>query len=330
MGRRLRWEPGGSNTRVEDFGALGLPLGEGCTVSPLWDENTRLCDFELMLPMETGQERWRFSCHRISRWQVREYTDIEGGCTAFSLNGEVETDGERFAVPVKTWLAELTRLDGLPLTAGEARRLEEESRAALEGTDLCLVWGANLREEPTSRSRSLGRYHLAPAQVLGRKPGAEVSWYHVQVGGTQGYVSGRYVTFPMDWADFVYRASSPCPVVTAVAGGQLMADMDGGALCALEAWHRLIVLAETENGWLHVLLPDELDGAMAPSGTHGYLRLEDVALWLGAEPFFFPLSARGIMEISHIERKRRPWNVRALYWRAAACAASIPPVCWMR
>lgn len=112
MGRRLRWEPGGSNTRVEDFGALGLPLGEGCTVSPLWDENTRLCDFELMLPMETGQERWRFSCHRISGWQVREYTDIEGGRTAFSLNGEVETDGERFAVPVKTWLAELTAPDG--------------------------------------------------------------------------------------------------------------------------------------------------------------------------------------------------------------------------
>lgn len=50
----LRWEPGGSNARVEDFGALGLPLGEGCAVSPLWDENTRLCDFELLLPTEGG------------------------------------------------------------------------------------------------------------------------------------------------------------------------------------------------------------------------------------------------------------------------------------
>lgn len=65
-------------------------------------------------------------------------------------------DGERFVVPVKTWLAERTRLDSLPLTADEARWLEEESRAAFEGTDLCLIWGVNLREEPTSRSRSLG------------------------------------------------------------------------------------------------------------------------------------------------------------------------------
>ena len=29
----LRWEL--AATRVEDFGALGLPLGEGCAVSPL-------------------------------------------------------------------------------------------------------------------------------------------------------------------------------------------------------------------------------------------------------------------------------------------------------
>lgn len=30
----LRCEPGGSNARVEDFGALGLPLGEGGAVHP--------------------------------------------------------------------------------------------------------------------------------------------------------------------------------------------------------------------------------------------------------------------------------------------------------
>lgn len=283
----LRWEPGGSNARVEDFGALGLPLGEGCAVSPLWDENTRLCDFELLLPTEGGEERWRLGCHRISGWQVREYTDTAGRRTAFALSGGVEMDGERFVVPVKTWLAERTRLDSLPLTADEARRLEEESRAAFEGTDLCLVWGANLRTEPTSRSRSLGMYHVALAQVLGQKPGTEAPWYHVRVGETEGYVSGRYVAFPADWANFVRRASVPCPVAE-TDGGPLMADMDGGgALCVLEAGERLLVLAETEDGWLHVLAPeDDLDGTLNQPGTYGYLRREDVTLWLGEEPVF--------------------------------------------
>ena len=285
----LRWEPGGSNARVEDFGALGLPLGEGCAVSPLWDENTRLCDFELLLPTEGGEERWRLGCHRISGWQVREYTDTAGRRTAFALSGGVEMDGERFVVPVKTWLAERTRLDSLPLTADEARWLEEESRAALEGTDLCLIWGANLRTEPTSRSRSLGMYHVALAQVLGQEPGTEVPWYHVRVGETEGYVSGRYVAFPADWANFVRRASVPCPVAE-TDGGPLMADMDGGgAPYTLEAGRRLLVLAETENGWLHVFVPeDEPDGTLDQPGTYGYLRREDVTLWLGTEPVFSP------------------------------------------
>lgn len=283
----LRWEPGGSNARVEDFGALGLPLGEGCAVSPLWDENTRLCDFELLLPTEGGEERWRLGCHRISGWQVREYTDTAGRRTAFALSGGVEMDGERFVVPVKTWLAERTRLDSLPLTADEARWLEEESRAAFEGTDLCLIWGANLRTEPTSRSRSLGMYHVALAQVLGQKPGTEAPWYHVRVGETEGYVSGRYVAFPADWANFVRRASVPCPVAE-TDGGPLMADMDGGgAPCTLEAGRRLLVLAETEDGWLHVFVPeDDLDGTLDQPGTYGYLRREDVTLWLGGEPVF--------------------------------------------
>lgn len=285
----LRWEPGGSNARVEDFGALGLPLGEGCAVSPLWDENTRLCDFELLLPTEGGEERWRLGCHRISGWQVREYTDTAGRRTAFALSGGVEMDGERFVVPVKTWLAERTRLDSLPLTADEARWLEEESRAAFEGTDLCLIWGVNLRTEPTSRSRSLGMYHVALAQVLGQEPGTEVPWYHVRVGETEGYVSGRYVAFPADWANFVRRASVPCPVAE-TDGGPLMADMDGGgAPYTLEAGRRLLVLAETEDGWLHVFVPeDEPDGTLDQPGTYGYLRREDVTLWLGAEPVFPP------------------------------------------
>ena len=74
----LRCEPGGSNARVEDFGALGLPLGEGCAVHPLWDEDTRLCGFELLLPAEGGEWRWRFGCHAVSGWQAVEHTDTDG------------------------------------------------------------------------------------------------------------------------------------------------------------------------------------------------------------------------------------------------------------
>ena len=46
-------------------------------------------------------------------------------------------------------------------------------------------------------------------------------------------------------------------------------------------------LAETEDGWLHVFLPrDDLDGSLNQPGIYGYLRREDVALWLGPDAYF--------------------------------------------
>ena len=283
---------GGSNARVEDFGALGLPLDGDCAVEPLWDEDTRLCDFELLLSTEAGGGRWRFGYNTQSGWFVRSMRARMARAWRFSWTGAWRRAAGGSICRSSRGLAERTRLDSLPLTAGETRAMEQESRAAFEGTDLCIVWGANLREEPTSRSRSLGMYHVALAQVLGQKPGTEVPWYHVRVGETEGYVSGRYVSFPADWADFAYRASGPCPVTTAVAGSRLMTAMDGGALCTLEAERRLLVLAETEDGWLQVFVPeDEPDGTLDQPGTYGYLRREDVTLWLGTEPVFFPLPA---------------------------------------
>lgn len=121
--------------------------------------------------------------------------------------------------------------------------------------------------------------------------------------------------------------------MTAVAGRSVVTDMDGGgALCVAEAGRRMRVLAETEDGWLHVFLPrDDLDGSLNQPGIYGYLRREDVALWLGPDAYFpeLPPCARAIMDAPNVERKRLSWSGQALCWRAAACAASIPPGCWM-
>ena len=79
-----------------------------------------------------------------------------------------------------------------------------------EEKDLCLIWGANLRAEPTGRSSSLGRYHEAPARVLG----------------------------------------------------------------------------ETEDGWLHVFVPEgDLSWALDQPGTFGYLHRDRIRLWLGAATY---------------------------------------------
>lgn len=87
----MRWwacavSPGGRNARVEDFGALGLPLDEGCAVHPLWDEDTRLCGFELLLPAEGESGCWRRCWTRsrarrslgiMCRWAARRVMSAE-------------------------------------------------------------------------------------------------------------------------------------------------------------------------------------------------------------------------------------------------------------
>ena len=67
----------------------------------------------------------------------------------------------------------------------------------------------------------------------------------------------------------------------------LLALMLPAAACAPGAGQRMRVLAETEDGWLHVFLPrEDLDGSLNQPGTYGYLRREDVALWLGPDAYF--------------------------------------------
>ena len=54
-------------------------------------------------------------------WYLLAHTAPDGTEAVFTPDGCVEINGERFDAPVRTWLAELTRLDDLPLTAPQAQ-----------------------------------------------------------------------------------------------------------------------------------------------------------------------------------------------------------------
>ena len=61
--------------------------------------------------------------------------------------------------------------------------------------DEAFIFGVNLREKPTSQSRSLGQYR-AKVRVLDRAEGVQVPWYQVQLEDKTGWVSGTYVLWP--------------------------------------------------------------------------------------------------------------------------------------
>lgn len=283
----LRWISGNQSVCAEDFGKLGLPLEQDCAIRPLWDENRIGVEFELRLSGAEGETCLRLAAHAMDGWYLLAHTAPDGTEAVFTPDGCVEINGERFDAPVRTWLAELTRLDDLPLTAPQAQRLAQAYLRTAEEKDLCLIWGANLRAEPTGHSSSLGRYHAAPARVLGKEAGRDQPWYYVQAGDTKGYISGRYLTFASDEGRYWERSRIPCPVAVAEAGSLLMRSRESGeALCALEPQQRLRVLGETEDGWLHVFVPEgDLSWALDQPGIFGYLHRDRIRLWLGAATY---------------------------------------------
>ena len=146
--------------------------------------------------------------------------------------------------------------------------------------DRCLVWGANLRVKPTSSSRSLGKYHVALAEVLEEKPGKQLPWYRVRIGNAEGWVSGPYAVEPIDQEGFAHNGSLGIPWAEAQAACSLYASMnESDVLLTLRSQTFMQVLAQTEDGWAHVLVTDRAqDFSLFASGTYGYVRTDAILL----------------------------------------------------
>lgn len=155
------------------------------------------------------------------------------------------------------------------------------------GEDEVFVFGVNFREQPTGNSRSMGKY-TAKARVIGREPGQMTSWYQVRIGDTVGWVSGTYVLWPQNERDSAaiveYLSKMPYFAKTRREAGRhvmLRSEPDGEAVMQLPAGTVMQVISENE-GWLHVILPEDDGWAFDWDGLYGYVRADDVIT--GASP----------------------------------------------
>lgn len=169
------------------------------------------------------------------------------------------------------WVGKPARLD--IMTAAEFPNTQEKlqalDNAPWSGIGGTYVHTANLREQPTGRSRSLGVYRWAIGEKLDSAPGTEWPWYQLRIGDTVGWMSGSYV---MD-----DHGQAPPPAVVQCSGEiSLYLSPDGEVKQTLPAGTAMQILADCD-GWYHVVLPGE-EGAwhLATSGTFGYVRVGDV------------------------------------------------------
>lgn len=84
--------------------------------------------------------------------------------------------------------------DAFPKSCAQVNDMNGAGMPTFEAGE-ALIFGVNLREQPTGQSRSLGKY-TAIVRVLDRREGTHAPWYQVQFEDKTGWVSGDYVLFP--------------------------------------------------------------------------------------------------------------------------------------
>lgn len=278
----LRWHFADQKGWLAEYGSLGLSLEKGFQLA-FQPARLKTVDFALSAECEENVRTWRMNVTGENVWYIAACETPGGETVRWS-----EFDGG-FALddglhPACWWpqLEGMDRFGEYPVTQRQAAELAERSWRGLPREKLAVL-GGNLREEPTGRSRSLGVMQGAVlGELLGeQQPGLYEPWFRVRVGHTVGWVSATYV-HPLAGESGENMAGSLRPLDTAVIlqNVPLRYSMDDHTpVTVLEAGTEVQVLSQTEDEWVHVVVPTARSTrCMDMNGTYGYVRLDELKL----------------------------------------------------
>jgi len=273
----VRWTENGQSW-LADYGALGLSLEQGCRIDAVKAEKPYTgYVFKLAAVLDGHICQWQLSVSGQNLWQVQTSTmDGQSFVRWNAHEGCFLLPDQSVPACVSYDLEDMDSIRDFPLTQEDALRAAQKSWQDKQAQDLAVIWGANLRTKPTAHSASLGRYLAGTlVRVITQQEGESFPWYQVKVGNTIGWVSGPYLTYACDQADFARRMCyDPLPVARMKTNALLRKELNSEkAVMRLESGMLMHVLGETDNGWLHVCVPSGgLDWQMDPAGAFGYVR----------------------------------------------------------
>lgn len=247
-----------------------------------------------------SEERYAFwwGMGDSSMWLVeryeREYADGtgyiidnmygNGGFRVAPLNAQPE-EGALYHANWAGWTNWMDSLADFPATEEAAREKAETTWQSIDGKDIVMLYGnVNLRTEPTTRSRSLGRYRDC---TLAYRLGMQGEWYRVRVGGVEGWVHSNYAREPRTqmWQLTLYHGPLSFGLIPAETTLCAQPSANADAVAKLPAGTMTRVIAETDDGWLHVVLAEDDRCEMDPDAVGGYVRASEVmegsASWHG-------------------------------------------------
>ena len=176
-------------------------------------------------------------------------------------------------------LLEWSTFADFPTTEEQARTVAQSTLDALPENAVLIGGFVRLRKEGSNHSASLGQYYSGTIGILvDGSDAAGEPWYHVNIGGVQGYVSGRYACPAKAYAaSRLDLVSHPLPIGTVTQDCQLMDASDGEGFGALEAGTLLQVMAAVGEDWLRVTMTP-VGRVMQADAVTGYVPRSVVSL----------------------------------------------------
>lgn len=195
---------------------------------------------------------------------------------AFTLKDGVYRNEGNYKCSIPSRLSAWT-MDEVPRGVEQMQRYAQDHQPVL-GENQAYI-SCNLREKPTSKSRSLGVYS-ARVDVLGSQMGTREPWYHVRVGDTEGWVTASYL---LDGSEYDIRyysiGAATRPPARADQEVELRRSPDGETFARLLPGAMMHVIAKND-GWLHVVIPEDgkITAKVNWDGIYGYVREDEVVL----------------------------------------------------
>ncbi len=270
----LQWLDSAGDFVLNVYDIQGLDLDQVTAVEPTV-KGVELFRRLFGLRMEDGGLYQVYAGFGTS-WRLFRYVSPAGEEIGL-LGGELSFGGERRYVVAGNRLDDPRTFAEFPTSCEAAARWAEASWAGVLADGRALIWGANLRQQPTGTSQSLGKYVVAMGEMLDQQPGKQYPWIQVRIGETVGWVSGLYVATPEDRQRFAAHCSGAAYAAASGAAVLFRQPDAAAASVALPEGTFMQVLAETEDGWLHVLVTgDSPDLRPEAAGAYGYVRAEAV------------------------------------------------------
>lgn len=175
------------------------------------------------------------------------------------------------------WRLSVWEMSDVPFGVEQMQRYAQENQPVL-GENQAFI-SSNLREKPTSKSRTRGVYS-ARVEVLGSQMGTNEPWYHVRVGDTEGWVTATYL---IDGSKYDIRyysmGAATKPPARTDQEVELRRSPDGETFARLLPGAMMHVIAKND-GWLHVVIPEDgkITAKVNWDGIYGYVREDEVVL----------------------------------------------------